>query len=84
MLDKLNTANKVVGIKQLRRALRNGLVQTAFLAEDADPWLREEAEQLCSQAGLTPVRVKTMKELGAACGISVGAAAAAVLRAAND
>lgn len=84
MLDRLKTANKVVGMKQLRRAVRDGLAETVFLAEDADPRLRDEVRQLCRLAGTTPVCVKTMKELGSACGIRVGAAAAATIRAAND
>ena len=37
MLDELKSAKKVVGVKQLRRALNAGTVRKAFLAEDADP-----------------------------------------------
>jgi large subunit ribosomal protein L7A len=84
VIKELKTANRVVGIKQLRRALRDGTAQIVFLADDADPWMRDEIMALCSSAGISLVRVNSMKELGAACGISVGAATAAVLRAAEN
>ena len=80
MTERLKTANKVVGIKQLRRALRDSAAQEVFLADDADFWLREEVEALCHMAGLCPIRVASMKALGDACGISVGAATAAILK----
>lgn len=80
MTERLKTANKVVGIKQLRRALRDGSAQEVFLADDADSWLREEVETLCHASDLSPVRVPSMKALGDACGISVGAATAAILK----
>lgn len=80
MTEKLKTANKVVGIKQLRRVIKDNLVQTVFLADDADPWIQEEIQALCQATGICPVHVATMKTLGAACGISVGAATAAILK----
>lgn len=80
MTEKLKTANKVVGIKQLRRVIKDNLVQTVFLADDADPWIQEEIQALCQSAGICPVHVATMKALGAACGISVGTATAAILK----
>ena len=80
MLEKLKTANKVVGIKQLKRALKNRTAQTVFLAEDADPRLMEPLRAACEQAQVELVLVPTMQELGKACSIAVGAAAAAMLR----
>ena len=80
MLEKLKTANKVVGIKQLKRALKDRTAQTVFLAEDADPRLMEPLRAACEQAQVELVLVPTMQELGKACSIAVGAAAAAMLR----
>jgi large subunit ribosomal protein L7A len=80
MLEKLKTANKVVGIKQLKRALKDRTAQTVFLAEDADPRLMEPLRAACEQAQVELVLVPTMQELGKACSIAVGAAAAAILR----
>ena len=81
MLEELKQDNKVVGIKQLRRALANGSACKVFLAEDADPALTGPIARACEQQNVPCVRVATMRELGAACGICVGAACAAILRA---
>ena len=79
MLDELKTQRKVVGIKQLRKALKDGLIVRAFIAENADPQLTQPIEDACKAANVELVPVPTMMELGRACGISVGAAAAGIL-----
>ncbi len=79
MLDELKTQRKVVGIKQLRRSLKEGQVARVFIAEDADPRLTEPLAEACAAAGVEIVLIPTMSELGKACGISVGAAAAGLL-----
>ena len=80
MLDQLKTQHKVVGIKQLRRAMKEGLVLRVFIAENADPQLTDPITQACRENGIEVILVPTMAELGNACGISVGAAAAGILR----
>lgn len=79
MLEQLNTSSKVVGMKQLRRSLKEGQVLRAFAAENADPRLTQPLEEECKRRGVELVWVPTMQELGKACGISVGAAAAGIL-----
>ena len=79
MLTELKTQRKVVGIKQLRKSLRNGTIIRVFLAENADPGLMEPLAEECARLGVETVFVPTMAELGKACGISVGAAAAGLL-----
>lgn len=83
MLDELKTQQKVVGIKQLRKALKDGRVVRVFIAENADPQLTRPIEDACALDGVEVVFVSTMTELGKACGISVGAAAAGILVAAG-
>ena len=80
MLDELKTEKKVVGIKQLRRALTDQTAELVFLAKDADPALTEPLMAQCREGGVEVVSDVTMAELGKACGICVGAAAAAILR----
>ena len=80
MLDELSSAKKVVGIKQLRRALSSGIVRKVFLAEDADPRLTDPLADACFAQDVSLEFIPAMKELGAACGIDVGAAAAGILR----
>ena len=69
----------VVGTKQLRKALNNGSAKQVYLAENADPAITETLEALCQQKTVPYVWVRSMQDLGRACGIEVGAAAAAVL-----
>ena len=80
MLSELSTKEKVVGIKQLRKALGEGQARKVFVARDADPKLTDPILEQCSQTGVDVEQVPTMAELGRACGIEVGAAVAALLR----
>ena len=79
-LPELRREHLLVGTKQLRKALRAGRVETVYLAKNADPGVTEPLEALCAEAGIQPVWVRTMAELGRACGIDVGAAAAGVAK----
>ena len=80
MLNELASSNKVAGVKQSRKAVREGRAAKVFLACDADPAITEPLEQECAAYGV-PVEWKfTLAELGRACRISVGAAVAAILR----
>lgn len=80
MLDELKSASsKVVGVKQLRKALSIGCAKKVFLARDADPMLTEPIARACEETGTALEYVETMKQLGSACAISVSAAAAAIL-----
>lgn len=79
MLDELKIGHKVVGIKQLRKALAAGTAKKVFIALDADPALTEPLVQQCEIAHISVITVPTMKQLGDACEISVAAAAAAII-----
>ncbi len=80
MLNELNVCKRTVGIKQTRRAIREGLARKVYLAADADPALVEELRELCVQRSIPVEEAFTMRQIGAACTIAVGAAAAAVLQ----
>ncbi len=69
----------VVGAKQLRKALNKGIARYVYLAENADPAVTEPLEVLCQNLNVSYAWVRSMQELGTACGIEVGAAAAAIL-----
>ena len=79
MLDELKTQRKVVGIKQLRKSMKDGQIKLAYVAENADPKLTDPLTEECQKFGVELIVVPTMAELGQACGISVGAAAAGIL-----
>ena len=69
----------VVGTKQLRKALENGRAKWVWLAENADPAITEPLEALCQNANVDYTWVPSKQDLGLACGIEVGAAAAAAV-----
>lgn len=79
MLTELKANPKVVGMKQIRKALHEGSAAKVFIADNADPHLTEPLAQQCEQLQVPVCSVATMAELGAACGIDVGAAAAAIV-----
>lgn len=79
MLTDLSNKAKVVGAKQVRRALESGRALTVFLADDADPKVTGPISEACAEKGVEAETVPSMKELGKACGISVGAAVAATV-----
>ena len=79
-LCRLGAGRYVVGVKQLRKALREGRAAQVYLAQDADPKLTEDVAALCCSGHVPYAWVPSMADLGKACGISVGAAAAAAIR----
>ena len=79
MLNELEHADKVVGVKQVRRALANGQAKRLYLARDADPQLTQPLERQAGEQGVDVTWTESMKALGRACGIAVGAAVAAAV-----
>ena len=69
----------VVGAKQLKKALKNGNARSVFLAENADPAITEPIALMCQENDIPCTWVASMADLGRACGIEVGAAAAATV-----
>lgn len=79
LLAGLSGGRIVVGAKQLRKALNKGIARRVFLAKNADPAITEPLAALCQQNSVVFTWVRSMAELGNACGIEVGAATAAVV-----
>ncbi len=76
-LEKLTHLNIVVGRKQVVRVLEKQDAVQVFVALDADPVMIQPVLHLCKEQDIPIVEVKTMRELGRACGISVGSATVA-------
>lgn len=79
-LETLKNTKRVIGIKQVTKAVNKGLAACVFLAEDADERVVAPLKQLCSEKGVCVESAVTMDDLGSACSIEVGAAAAAALK----
>ena len=75
-----SAAKKVVGTKQVTRALKAGTAARAYVANDADTFIFQQVIRAAESAGVPCIRVNTMKELGLVSGVEVPAAAAAVLK----
>ena len=81
MLEELkNPASRVVGTKQLLRALASGKVARVFVAEDSDDFIYRRVRQAADEAKVPVTVVKTMAQLGQACRVDVDTAAAGLLR----
>lgn len=79
-LERLKTARKKsIGTKQTVKAIEKGRTQMIFVAKDAEDHVTRELVKLARDKGLEVVYADSMLALGKACGIEVGAAAAAIL-----
>lgn len=79
MLSELETKNKVVGLKQSKKAVSEGKAAKVFLAHDAGTHIRRDVALLCGEKGVEIEAEFSMEELGSACGVEVNAAVAAIL-----
>ena len=71
---------RVVGTKQLLRALDEGKIVQAYVAADADLLLTKRVVDRCYDMDVPCTQVESMEKLGRACGIDVKAAAAGLLK----
>ncbi|MCC5428948.1 ribosomal L7Ae/L30e/S12e/Gadd45 family protein [Clostridium botulinum] len=79
MIDRLK-GNKVVGVKQTVKALKNNTVKALYVSKDADESLIKPLIELAEENSIDIIKVDTMKKLGRLCGIDVSAATAALLK----
>ena len=79
-MERLKHAKKSVGLKQTLEAVRTNQATLVYLAQDADQKVVEEITGLCRQNDIPIEYIETMKQLGKACGIDVGASMACLLK----
>ncbi|UZD74292.1 MULTISPECIES: 50S ribosomal protein L7ae-like protein [Bacillus] len=78
--DKVSQAKSIIiGTKQTVKALKRGSVKEVVVAKDADTVLTAGVIQLAKNRDIDVSMVDSMKKLGKACGIEVGAAAVAIM-----
>jgi large subunit ribosomal protein L7A len=78
MIGKL-VGQKVVGVKQTLKALKNGQGKVLYIAKDADSSVIEPILKLAKVNSLQIIFIDTMKELGNLCSIDVASATALLL-----
>ncbi|MGG1662235.1 50S ribosomal protein L7ae-like protein [Brevibacillus sp. NRS-1366] len=77
--EKVERAKELtIGIKQTIKAVEHQQVEAVYIAVDADKRLTQKVELLCKEKGVPVIHVDSMRRLGKACGIEVGAATAAI------
>ncbi|MFD2615221.1 ribosomal L7Ae/L30e/S12e/Gadd45 family protein [Paenibacillus gansuensis] len=77
--EVIQNSRMSIGMKQTLRMLELGKATEVFVAKDADPRITIKAINLCKKHGVKVTQVESMKALGKACGIEVGAAMAAAV-----
>jgi large subunit ribosomal protein L7A len=80
MLNLKDSSKVIIGLKQTLKAINGDRAVKVYLASDSDDYIKKSVIDACSQKNLEIVYVSTMKELGAACGIDIGASTAAVTK----
>jgi len=79
-LDRIRLARKrTIGSNQTLKALQQASVIYLFVAKDAEARVITPLVSIAGASGVPVEWVDTMKQLGKACGIEVGAATAAIL-----
>lgn len=68
----------IIGTKQAVRALKNNLIQEVIIADDADIYLTGRVVETAKELDVPITYVDSMRMLGKACGIDVGAATVAI------
>lgn len=71
---------RVVGTKQVLRAIGEDRAAHVFLGKDADGFIYHRINALCEEKRVPITVVDSMQELGKLCMVGVPAASAAVLR----
>ncbi|MBU3196854.1 ribosomal L7Ae/L30e/S12e/Gadd45 family protein [Clostridium algidicarnis] len=79
MIDRL-LGKKVVGIKQVTKALNNDQGLKLYVAEDADSKIVIPIVSIAEEKNIEIEYISTMKYLGKMCGIEVGSAATLILK----
>lgn len=72
--------NKVIGIKQSKKAIENGDGNILYVANDATESLVKPLKALANEHGVEIKYIDTMKKLGIMCEIDVKASVALILK----
>lgn len=80
MISEAERPRLHIGYKQAMRALGENKADKLFIALDTEDKIRLPLEKKAADLGIEAVGVPTMKELGAICGIDVGASCAIILK----
>jgi large subunit ribosomal protein L7A len=75
----LQASNVVIGTKQTVKALKDGRTKELIIASDVEAKVITNVVNLAQELNIPVTYVDSMKKLGKACGIEVGASAVAII-----
>lgn len=69
-----------IGTKQALKALNSDLAYAIYIARDAEEHVTRQLIEIATEKDIEIIYVETMKQLGKACKIDVGAATAVIVK----
>lgn len=79
MVKRLEFQESLVGYKQVKRAVEDGIVDLVYLALDTDKDMQDEIRALCKENNIELLEIESKEELGEKSGIDISAAVAALI-----
>ncbi len=79
-MERLHSEKHLVGLKQSKKAILSRKAVLAYIAEDADDYIKLPLIDLCESENVEIVKVDTMKELSKACHVEVPTAVAVLVK----
>ena len=71
---------RVVGLRQVLRAIREGKAQLVYLADDASDTIRQDVMKEAQTHQIPLQKIATMRSLARMCSVDVPASAAAIIK----
>jgi len=78
--EQLSDVDKIIGLKQSMKKLREDCIRKAYIAKDADKKVVGNFEKLCGEKNIEIEYVATKFLLGKASGIKVGASIVSIVK----
>ncbi len=78
-MERLQSEDHVVGLKQSTKAIESGKAKTAYISKDAEPHIKIPFEELCGENNVPVIYADTMKDLAKACKVDVPTAVAVLI-----
>ncbi len=76
----LLSEDKVIGLRQVNRGIKDNQIRCVLVADDADANIRLALAKTCREAKIPLTRVKSKEELGKTLGIDVDCATVGILK----
>jgi large subunit ribosomal protein L7A len=83
-VEKIACENRVVGIRECKKAAETGKISVAYIARDAEMHVIFQFENFCKNSKIKIIYADSKKELAQAFGIDVPTAVAAILKSAES